>query len=139
MNLSEYEVFRPTGTQSFPELAPEVSVLPRDSGVELLGSPIFGSGEFYDQAFQHRIGKVLEAQKCVIDINYPQMELHLLRSCLALPKINHLRTVALGKATQQLLFDKGLHHSLEVITHSFVSDEAWLQATLPIKCGGLGL
>ena len=38
-----------------------------------------------------------------------------------------------------MLFDKRLRHSLEVITHSSLSDEAWLQATLPIKRGGLGL
>ena len=96
--------------------------------------------ELYDQAFRRQISKVLEAQKCLIDINNPQIELHLLRSCLALLKINHLRTVAPDKATQQLLlFDKGLCLSREVITYSPLLDEAWLQATLPIKRGGLGL
>ncbi|XP_062514229.1 WD repeat-containing protein on Y chromosome-like [Corticium candelabrum] len=93
--------------------------------------------ELYDQAFRRQISKVLEAQKCLIDINNPQIELHLLRSCLALLKINHLRTVAPDKATQQLLlFDKGLCLSREVITYSPLLDEAWLQATLPIKRGG---
>ena len=141
LNLSKCEVFWPTGNQSFPELPPEIRVLLKDGGAELLGSPIYGSGDFYDQAFQLRISKVLEAQNRLIDIDNLQIELHLLRSCLALPKINHLlHTVPPGKAPQQLLlFDKRLRHSLEVITHSSLSDEAWLQATLPIKRGGLGL
>ena len=31
-----------------------------------------------------------------------------------------------------------LHHTLGVITQSSISDTCWLQATLPIRLGGLG-
>ena len=36
-------------------------------------------------------------------------------------------------------FDVNLHRSLEGIVGSSISDSAWLQATLPIQLGGLGL
>ena len=36
-------------------------------------------------------------------------------------------------------FDSGVRHSLEVLSHSSISDNAWNQATLPIRLGGLGL
>ena len=36
-------------------------------------------------------------------------------------------------------FDQGLRRSLEIICRSSVTDMAWLQATLPIRLGGLGL
>ena len=37
------------------------------------------------------------------------------------------------------LFDNGLRNSLESILHSSLNDASWLQATLPISMGGLGL
>ena len=39
----------------------------------------------------------------------------------------------------QSLFDIGLRNSLETIIHSSLNDPSWLQATLPISLGGLGL
>ena len=69
------------------------------------------------------------------------MELHLLRSCLSLCKLNHIiRTVPGFKINDVLMqFDSGLHHSLEALSSSSVSDLAWKQATLPVRLGGLGL
>ena len=69
------------------------------------------------------------------------MELHLLRSCLSLCKLNHIiRTVPGFKINDVLIqFDSGLHHSLEALSSSSVSDLAWKQTTLPVHLGGLGL
>ena len=85
-----------------------------------------------------RVEKVLSCQGH-LDIKDPQVELHLLRSCLGLCKINHiLRTVPSHRIHQELYkFDIGLRHSLEQISHSFISDCSWRQATLPTRLGGL--
>ena len=112
-----------------------------EGGADLLGSPIYGSEQYYNAVFQKHINTVTKAQNHLIDIDNPQIEFHLLRTCLSLPKINHLlRTVPPGKATQKrYLFDQCLRRSLDILSHSSLSDEAWCQASLPITLGGLGL
>ena len=67
--------------------------------------------------------------------------MHLLRSCQSVCKVNHiLQTVVPAMLLEQLHhFDQGLHRSLETICRSSVTDMAWLQATLPIRLGELGL
>ena len=80
-------------------------------------------------------------QSHLSDIDDPQIELHLLRSCLSLCKINYLlRTIPPDLITTSYnLFDCGLHQSLESIIHSSLVDTSMLQASLPISLGGLGL
>ena len=75
------------------------------------------------------------------DLEDPQVELHLLRSCLGLCKVMFLlRTLPPGFAPEAFKhFDAGLRRSLERITNSFLDDLAWQQASLPINMGGLGL
>ena len=141
-NRGKCEVFWPSGDQEFPSFPLEIHHLCVSSnGVELLGSPIFGSHELFDNFFKSRIDKVLDAQDRLLDLDNPQMALHLLRSCLSLSKINHLlRTVPPGSADSQLgCFDCGLCQALGNITQASILDAAWLQASLPICFGGLGL
>ena len=71
----------------------------------------------------------------------PQVELHLLRTCLSIWKINHLlRTVSHDKISLQLSrFDNEMRKCVERILRSSLPDSAWSQATLPIRFGGLGL
>ena len=80
-------------------------------------------------------------QSHLLDIDDPQVDLHLLRSCLSLCKLNYLlRTVPPDAILESCsLFDNGLCNSLESILHSSFNDASWLQATLPISMGGLGL
>ena len=142
INLGKCEVFWPSGDQKFPSFPPESHCLCLSfNGVELLGSPIFGSHEFFDNFFKSRIDIVLDAQDRLLYVDNPQIALHLLRSCLSLSKINHLlRTVPSGSADSQLWrFDCGLRQALGNITQPSISDAAWLQASLPIRFGSLGL
>ena len=136
-------MFWPSEDQEFPSFPPAVHCLCVSSnGVELLGSPIFGSHEFFDNFFKSRIDKVLDAQDRLPDLDNPQIPLHLLRSCLNLSKLNHLlRTVSPGSADSQLgRFDCGLlRQALGNITQVSILDAAWLQSSLPIRFGGLGL
>ena len=63
------------------------------------------------------------------------------RICLSTGKIGHLlRTVPPDSADEHLEhFDEGLHSTLSQILRCPISDLAWLQATLPLRLGGLGL
>ena len=84
---------------------------------------------------------VLDAQLHLSDLDDPQVEIHLLRSCMSICKLNHLlRTTTPDKVTVQLLrFDGGQRHSLQTILQLSILDTSWLQATLPIYMGGFGL
>ena len=100
INLAKCEVFWPSGDQKFPSFPPEIHRLCMSSnGVELLGSSIFRSHEFFDNFFKSRIAKVRDAQDRLADLDNPQIALHLLRSCLSLSKISYLlRTVPPGSS-----------------------------------------
>ncbi|XP_062512774.1 uncharacterized protein LOC134188624 [Corticium candelabrum] len=88
VNLSKCEVFWPSGDRTHPEFPPEVH---RSSdGMELLGSPVFGSSDFFTNCFKKRVDQVANTQSHLSDLENPQVELQLLRSCLSICKINHL-------------------------------------------------
>ena len=84
---------------------------------------------------------MLQNQGLLQDLNNPQVELHLLRSCLGFCKINNLlRTVTPGTADQHWSrFDSGVRHCLEGLAQTSLPDLAWLQASLSMRLGGLGL
>ena len=79
----------------------------------------------------------------ILELDDPQAELYLLRSCHNICKINHLlRTVPCEIILNQLgKFDEMSDpHSLELaILHSPIPDDAWSQAVLSFSYGGLGL
>ena len=138
VNLSKCEVLWPSGDQAFPEFDSRVRrVQVILSGSELLGSPIVGSDDFFDDFFKARVNRILEAQSHLSDLHDPHVELHLLRSCLSVCKMNHLLgTTPPDRVLVQLQrFDEGLRHSLQAILWSSVSDLSWMQATLPIRMG----
>ena len=137
--MDKCEVYWPTGDQSFPELLTQIKRLTR--GIKLLGSPVYGEDDFIQATVARRIEKVIEAQSHLRDLDHLQVELQLLRSCLNVCKINNLlHTVVLGLVDNELTkFDASHRHSLELITRSSILDSSWIQATLPVRDGGLGL
>ena len=141
VNLAKCELFWPSGDQDFPELPSEIKrISDDDAGLELR-SPVVGTEDFFDRVVGQRVEKVLRLQDHLTDLENPQVALHLLCSCVSICKINHLlRTVPLEFASEQWThFDNGLRLSLGRITHTSVPDQAWVQATLPCRMGGLGL
>ena len=142
-NLSKCEVFWPSGDQFFTDFPPAVKrvVLPQAGGIDFLGSPIWGSPEFLSAFVGSVVDRVSALQERLRDLGDPQVELHLLRSCLGVCKLNHLlRTIPPGCVDSELLrFDDNLRHSLSSICNASISDQSWLQATLPCSLGGLGL
>ena len=142
-NLSKCEVFWPSGDQSFADFPPAVKrvVLPQTGGIDFLGSPIWGSPEFLSTFVGSVVDRVSVLQERLRDLDDPQVELHLLRSCLGVCKLNHLlQTIPPGSVDSELQrFDDNLRRSLSSICNASISDQSWLQATLPSSFGGLGL
>ena len=70
-----------------------------------------------------------------LDLDEPQSELHLVRSCFGVCKLNHiLCSVSSDHIEDQLgTFDDGLHFASSSILKSSISDTAWTQATLPFR------
>ena len=87
LNMNKCEVFWPTGDASFPEFPAEIQRIQNSAeGLELLGSPVYGSDKFFDTFLAKRIDKVRCLQDLLPDLKDPQMELHLLRSCMGVCK-----------------------------------------------------
>ena len=87
------------------------------------------------------VDKVASLQDRLGGLGNSQVELHLLRSCLGVCKLNHLlHTISPNCVISQLeRFDYNLRSALGRICKSSISDLSWLQATLPCSMGGLGL
>ena len=106
LNLSKCELFWPSGnpTFKFP------SDIRRVNGLELLGSPLWGDENFFHEFLSSRLDKVATIQDKLALLDDPQVELHLLRSCLSSCKIIHLlRIVPLSVLKPYLCqFDQNL-------------------------------
>ena len=136
------EIFWPSVNQTFPEIDSDVRrVHTSVYGGELLGSPIVGPEDFFIKYFCSRVDKVLEAQSILPELENLQVASHLLWSYLCVCKLNHLLQTIPGHTIIEQLsrFDSGMRHSLCQITNSSISDPAWMQATLPLRFGNLGL
>ena len=141
-NLKKCEIFWPSGDQEFPAFAPEIQrSVNIYGGIDFLGCPVYGPDSYVCEFVSQRVDRILNWQDRLSALEDPQVELHLLRSCLSLCKLNHIiRTVPGCRIDEVLLrFDRGLHHSLESLSSSSISDLPWRQATLPTRLGGLGL
>ena len=73
VNLQKCDLFWPTGDQSFAEFPQEIPLLEQQCGIELLGSPAFGSPSFFAEAVPKRMSKVLASQAHLADLDNPQV------------------------------------------------------------------
>ena len=71
----------------------------------------------------------------------PHTEYAMLKSCFALPKLSFLMRTVDPRQHQGTLvkFDTAVRQSLERLLGVPLLDHQWLQATLPVSKGGLGL
>ena len=105
-------------------------VLSNSSGPVFLGSPVWGPPGVFAAFVDSVIERVSVLQGRLRDLDNPQVELHLLCSCLGVCKLNHLlHMVSPDSILPQLrLFDGNLCHSLSCICNSSISGQAWHQA-----------
>ena len=71
-------------------ILPSSASTPENSGLEFLGSPIWGPPHFNESFLAVQFDKIVAIQDKLVDLEDPQVELHLLRSCLSLCKVTHL-------------------------------------------------
>jgi len=134
------EIWWPTFNEAEWFLYPEGISRVRDSGVKLFGSPI-GDADFANQLLSNRIQKIKALLKEVSKLEEPQVQFCLLRSCAGFPKIAFsLRTCPPDYHEEALkIFDEITHDSLASIAGTDLDKFSWLQATLPLSLGGIGI
>jgi len=104
----------------------------------LLGAPLF-SGRVLNNFWSDRCSDLSRAvdRLCMVG---RQDALILLRGSFSAPRVQHLlRCSPSVDAPGPLEFDNLLRTALSRITNNTLSDSQWLQASLPIKLGGLGI
>lgn len=96
------------------------------------------TGTVLDNAWLARCDDLARAADRLRMIN-AQDALILLRSSFSAPKVLHLLRCSPSVSHQSLqFFDSLLRSTIQSITNSDLSDVHWLQASLPVKDGGLG-
>ena len=110
-------------------------------GIELLGAPV-GTPSFASDIIMERISSIREIVLSKLPLlEDSQAEFMLLRACYALPKFAYcLRTSNPSHHQDDFAeFDGVQRDALGVILASPIKDTSWLQATLPVSLGVLGL
>jgi len=116
--------------QSFKRLEP--------SEATLLGAPIL-PGERLDACWSERCADLTRAVDRLKMIG-AQDALTLLRSSFSAPKVQHLLRCSPAAGHPALdVFDQTLRSALCWLTNSTLTDAQWLQASQPIRDGGLGV
>ena len=121
----------------FRAIAPSIQHISVSRSV-LLGAPI-GNSEGIDASLSN---KLVEFQRLANKLK--QLSAHdaffLLKNCFSLPKLQYILRCAPCSGSQILLeYDNVIRDSLQSILNITLSESAWLQATLPVKRGGLGV
>ena len=110
-----------------------------DTGdASLSGAPLF-TGTVLDNAWLACCDDLARAVDRLRKIN-AQDALILLRSSFCAPKVLHLLCCSPSVSHQSLqVFNSVLRSTIHSITNADLSDVQWLQASLPVKEGGLGV
>ena len=104
----------------------------------LLGAPLF-SGPALDKAWADRCADLTRAV-ARLHLVGAQESLILMRASFSSPKVLHLLRCSPSVSHPALSdFDSLLRTAIEQITNSSLTDSQWLQASLPIREGGLGI
>ena len=108
------------------------------SETALLGAPLF-PGPFLDKAWMDCCTELAGTVQKLRNLK-SQDSLILLRASFSAPKVLHLLRCSPSVSHPALhTFDDMLHTAIQHITNSTLSEFQWLQASLPIKEGGLGI
>jgi len=123
--------------ERFRSIAPEVTVVDPAMAI-LLGAPVGG-----EQAVDFVLGKKLEELERLSN-RLKHLNAHdafyLLRNCFSLPKLQYtLRCSPCFNSSVIPRYDKCIRDTLEMILNIQLSDHSWLQASLPVSSGGLGV
>ena len=138
VSVEKCELWSPNPELDTSLLPPEITV--QKLGLKNLGAPVSGNHDFVQRMFSRRVemGKeLMESNRLLED---PQLELQLLRSCAALPKIIFsLRTCEPSSVYSPSQISTALFTVLlrQKLAPLFSSQH--LQSSLPVSKGGIGL
>ncbi|KAJ9436461.1 Retrotransposable element SLACS 132 kDa protein [Diplonema papillatum] len=125
---------------------PEAWGFPKDTVVlvgpnfSFLGAPI-GNDAFCAEFLKAKVDKLRETFRMLKLMDDKQAAYLLLRYCTSYGKmVYYMRAVPGRKVRQELRrFDDMVHDAMQAISNSRLSAQAWSQAKLAIRYGGLGL
>ena len=137
LNIGKCELVAPPETSvDDPRLCSFTRVGLTDAS--LLGAPLF-HGEALDRFWTESCSELDRAVDRLKLIS-SQDALILLRASFSAPRVQHLLRCSPSVDHADLItFDSSLRSALCHITNTDVTDTQWLQASLPIKAGGLGV
>ena len=123
--------------ERFRTLLPDVKITSTDELV-VLGSPIADLGV---RAEIDSKQKALERMISKLHLIDPHQAFVLLKNSCAIPKLTYLLRSSPAYRHLDLLdvFDHLVKNALSSITNVDFSEDAWIQATLPVRSGGLGI
>ena len=122
---------------SFNLVTPGIKLIDEDA-LTLLGAPIMPGG----------IANILSSKQECLELMCSRLEdldrheaFFLLKNAFSMPKLNYfLRTAPCYTDSDSIQkFDQTLHSTLQKILNVKLDDNAWDQASLPIRSGGLGI
>ena len=121
----------------FQDVAPGIRTVSVQDA-ELLGAPLHAEG--IPGAIREKISALARLKNNLSHVGVHN-SLFLLKNCFLLPKLLYiLRTVPTWSCGEELdYFDKTQRDILENTLNVRITDEAWTQAALPVKDGGLGV
>ena len=106
----------------------------------VFGHPV-GPSSFVDRAMAAVVTKLRALHKALGRVQDPQVELLLARASLGVCRVTHLMRGVLGRCLTQGLdtVDQLCRSTLERIVGGALDADAWIQASLPLRMGGLGM
>ena len=139
LNRAKSLLFVPANSPLSPNPLPADIPVTRE-GFSLLGCPV-GPATFCEDFVSQRVEKIKDCLSKLPVLEDSQIEMSLLRSCLALPKLSFsLRTCPPSHIIQATAaFDDTMHDALSELVGSPLTEWAWLKASLPSTRGGLNL
>ena len=100
-----------------------------------------GAATVSDEDMEKVCVKVATTRDKIEELNSPAAELTLQRVCLNVSKASYLLRCSGDRIADDklCLFDKGMAAGLESALWEPLSDDAWVQATMAVDAGGLGM
>ncbi|KAI5635377.1 reverse transcriptase (RNA-dependent DNA polymerase) domain-containing protein [Phthorimaea operculella] len=142
VNSSKCEIF-PCGEEANNNLATFDSLLPgvktlNENTFSLLGAPIFSAT--IPSALEDKTRMIAQVREHLGHLS-AHVALILFRACFSLPKLTYvIRTTPTWLFPEEVsVVDGAIRNTAESVINVTLDDNQWLQASLPIRYGGLGI